>query len=76
MSEDLLFNVPESNSPDAKIAAARRRYEAALLADADADTDETGEIAKELFNARAALAEAERAAYADARGVVRRRIES
>jgi hypothetical protein len=81
MTDELFPSIPASESPSAKLAAARRRYEEAKLAvdGAERATDEIGlnigPATRELMAARNDLEQAERAAYADARGVPRRRID-
>lgn len=74
MSE-LFDNIPQTENPSASLRLARDEYEAALLAYKDADTDETGELAKAMFNARNKLELAERSALAAARGITPRTIE-
>jgi hypothetical protein len=74
MTDELFPSIPASESPSAKLAAARRRHEEAKLAVDDAG-ENIGPATRELMAARNDLEQAERAAYADARGVQRRRIE-
>lgn len=55
-----LFNSEPDSTPS--LEALRSRYRDAIAAYEDSDTDETGDLAREVFNARSALELAERQA--------------
>lgn len=75
MTDELFSDLPVSASPNARLDAARARYEVAILAVKTAHGPDVKTAAKEMFAATNELEQAEREAYAAARGIKPRRIE-
>ena len=71
---DELFNIPPTDSFDARLNSARRRYSAAQVAYDEADADPDGKLLKEMLSARGELNKLELEANAKARGINDRRL--